>query len=413
MRRPWGLALGLVLACASAALAQASPATPAGTASASATRHPEEGRPFVRRYAPAEVGGNTQVWAIVQDPRGVIYAGTNSGILEFDGATWRRIKVGLSQTVRAMALDRSGRIYVGAEGGAIGYLAPDGRRRLAVRVALGPAARSGAGIQRLPGVRDRGRGVLPGRGGPLPLGAREDDHHQTGVALQPCFADRRAHLLDRARKRAERPRGRSLPRASRYRAPRPRALPRPSPLRRSPSARRDQDRRSLPLRRRHPHSLPYAHRRLLQGLPALPGHDPGRRHLRPHHDLRRPGHHRPPGPARDPGEPRERACFGRRVLRDAGPGGGLVAGARHRPRPGRGSLSRLVLRCGRRATRSPSGHHPPRRAPVSRGTDGGELPGSPESRSDHAALQAARNAPFPVLAVHDHAGLHRRAAARS
>ena len=123
MRRPWGPALGIFLACASVALAQA---TPAGTASAPATRHPEEGRPFVRRYAPAEVGGNTQVWAIVQDPRGVIYAGTNSGILEFDGASWRRIKVGLSQTVRAMALDRSGRIYVGAEGGAIGYLAPDG-----------------------------------------------------------------------------------------------------------------------------------------------------------------------------------------------------------------------------------------------------------------------------------------------
>ncbi|HVQ31079.1 MAG TPA: hypothetical protein VMV21_15915, partial [Vicinamibacteria bacterium] len=124
MRRPWGPTLGLVLACASAAFAQPAPA---GTTSApaSAIRHPEEGRPFIRRYAPAEVGGNTQVWAIVQDARGVIYAGANSGILEFDGATWRRIKVGLSQTVRALTLDRSGRIYVGSEGGGFGYLAPD------------------------------------------------------------------------------------------------------------------------------------------------------------------------------------------------------------------------------------------------------------------------------------------------
>ena len=121
MRRPWGPTLGLVLLGASAAFAQP---TPSGAARA--TRHPEEGRPFVRRYAPAEVGGNSQVWAIVQDPRGVIYAGCNNGILEFDGATWRRIKVGLSQSVRSLTLDPAGRIYVGGEGGAFGYLAPDG-----------------------------------------------------------------------------------------------------------------------------------------------------------------------------------------------------------------------------------------------------------------------------------------------
>ena len=410
MRRPWGPALGLVLACASAALAQA---TPAGPASAPATRHPEEGRPFVRRYAPAEVGGNTQVWAIVQDPRGVIYAGTNSGILEFDGATWRRIKVGLSQTVRAMALDRSGRIYVGAEGGAIGYLAPDGHGDLQF-VSLSdrlPEAEREFSVYRVFVTED---GVFFQGEEALFRWA-----HEKMTTIKPGSRFNRASLID-GRIYLTVPEsglnvleGESLPRAPRYRAPRPRALPRPSPLRRSPAARRYQDRRSLPLRRRHPHSLPYAHRRPLQGLPALPGHDPGRRHLRPHHDFRRPGHHRPPGPARDPGEPLERARFGRRVLRDAGPGGGLVARARHRPRPGRGSLSRLVLRCGRRATRSASGHHPPRRALVSRGTDGRELPGSPESRLDHAALQAARNAPFPVLAVHDHAGLHQARGRRS
>ena len=87
-------------------------------------RHPEEGRPFIRTYRPIEVGGGTQTWAIVQDKRGVIYAGTAGAVLEFDGASWRRIPVGAGGAVRSLALDPSGRIYVGGSS-TFGYLAPD------------------------------------------------------------------------------------------------------------------------------------------------------------------------------------------------------------------------------------------------------------------------------------------------
>jgi signal transduction histidine kinase/CheY-like chemotaxis protein len=87
-------------------------------------RHPEEGRPFVRAYGPAELGGASQNWALVQDQRGVIYAGSAAGVLEFDGAGWRLIEPPDLNTVRSLAIDETGRIYVGSVG-VFGYLEAD------------------------------------------------------------------------------------------------------------------------------------------------------------------------------------------------------------------------------------------------------------------------------------------------
>ena len=112
------LSLGLVPALFGPAFAQSVP--PRG----GPARHPEEGRPFIRTYRPMEVGGGGQTWAIVQDKRGVIYAATNGAVLEFDGATWRRITVDPSSAVRSMALDADGRLYVGSAT-SFGYVAPD------------------------------------------------------------------------------------------------------------------------------------------------------------------------------------------------------------------------------------------------------------------------------------------------
>ena len=68
--------------------------------------------------------------AIVQDKRGVIYAGTGGAVLEFDGASWRRIPLSSLVTVaRSMAIDDNGRIYVGAVD-ELGYLEPDAKGEL-------------------------------------------------------------------------------------------------------------------------------------------------------------------------------------------------------------------------------------------------------------------------------------------
>ena len=127
MLRTAFLCLGVVLALPGSGHAQAAP--PASGNPAASTRHPEEGRPFIRHYRPTEVGGGGQTWTIVQDKRGVLYVATNGAILEFDGATWRRMKIEASGAVRSLAIDESGRIYVGGVT-TFGYLEPDGQGEL-------------------------------------------------------------------------------------------------------------------------------------------------------------------------------------------------------------------------------------------------------------------------------------------
>jgi ligand-binding sensor domain-containing protein len=127
MTRSAVFAFGFVLACAGLSAAQ--PAETIALAAQSQARHPEEGRPFIRGYQPADVGGTSQIWCILQDKRGVLYAGANSGVLEFDGSNWRRIKAGASATVRSLTMDASGRIYLGGAD-TFGYLAPDAQGEL-------------------------------------------------------------------------------------------------------------------------------------------------------------------------------------------------------------------------------------------------------------------------------------------
>jgi signal transduction histidine kinase/CheY-like chemotaxis protein len=86
--------------------------------------HPEAGRPVIRTYAPNDYGGGIQNWSILQDARGVLYVGSTNGVMEYDGVSWRHIPTANRSTVRSLAMDDQGRIYVGAVG-ELGYLAPD------------------------------------------------------------------------------------------------------------------------------------------------------------------------------------------------------------------------------------------------------------------------------------------------
>ncbi|HET8901028.1 MAG TPA: two-component regulator propeller domain-containing protein, partial [Holophagaceae bacterium] len=87
-------------------------------------RAQELGSPFIRNFTPKEYGADSQNWAVVQGPRGVVYAGNNQGVLTYDGVGWRLIRTPGRSTVRSLAEDADGRIFVGAVG-ELGYLAPD------------------------------------------------------------------------------------------------------------------------------------------------------------------------------------------------------------------------------------------------------------------------------------------------
>ncbi|MBL4656899.1 MAG: hypothetical protein JKX73_02785 [Flavobacteriales bacterium] len=95
----------------------------------------EKGFLPIRNYSSLEYGARPQNWALVRDQRGLMYVGNNKGILEYDGTKWRLIMTPDEETVRSLAIDSSGIIYVGTQGD-IGYLSPDSVGRLQYRSLL-------------------------------------------------------------------------------------------------------------------------------------------------------------------------------------------------------------------------------------------------------------------------------------
>lgn len=83
------------------------------------------GYKYYRNYTYLEYDHHPQNWSIVQDQRGIIYAGNSGGVLVYDGVTWNLIEIP-NNAVRSMAIGKDGRIYIGGIN-EFGYLAPDSR----------------------------------------------------------------------------------------------------------------------------------------------------------------------------------------------------------------------------------------------------------------------------------------------
>ncbi|HKE24805.1 MAG TPA: GAF domain-containing protein [Bryobacteraceae bacterium] len=99
----------------------------AGVASAQPGRM--TGTPLIRTYPAKEYGGENQVWTIIRDNRGLLYAGTTgSSIHQYDGAVWRRIRTS-SSTIRSLVPEGQGKIWAGGSR-EFGYLEPDATGRL-------------------------------------------------------------------------------------------------------------------------------------------------------------------------------------------------------------------------------------------------------------------------------------------
>ena len=87
------------------------------------------GLPFIRTFTPVDYRAGIQNWNILQDTRGIIYLANNYGLLEYDGSEWETYRVSNGSKVRSLALDNSGRIYVGCQGD-FGYFFPNQQGRL-------------------------------------------------------------------------------------------------------------------------------------------------------------------------------------------------------------------------------------------------------------------------------------------
>jgi len=84
----------------------------------------EAGHSLLTNFLPASYNAEPQNWAFVEDNRGIIYVGNGSGILEYDGITWKQLSLPNRTLVRSLACDASGSIWVGGKG-ELGYLAAD------------------------------------------------------------------------------------------------------------------------------------------------------------------------------------------------------------------------------------------------------------------------------------------------
>ncbi len=82
-----------------------------------------KGIPYIKNYNRAEYDGNSQVFSIIQDKRGIMYFANQSYILEFDGRTWKKIFLPGEPNIYSITTDKTGKIYVGAQG-EFGYLEP-------------------------------------------------------------------------------------------------------------------------------------------------------------------------------------------------------------------------------------------------------------------------------------------------
>lgn len=83
----------------------------------------EIGEPNIRNFEPREYGGNSQIWGVVQDQRGVIFFATTKNVFEFDGKYWQEHVIPCD-IVRSIASDENGTVYIGGSGD-FGYLASD------------------------------------------------------------------------------------------------------------------------------------------------------------------------------------------------------------------------------------------------------------------------------------------------
>lgn len=87
------------------------------------------GIPAIRNFSTRDYGAGIQNWDIAQDKRGLVYIANNFGLLEFDGSRWQIYRAKNGSKMRSVAIDDSGKIYVGCQGD-FGFFFPDHQGQL-------------------------------------------------------------------------------------------------------------------------------------------------------------------------------------------------------------------------------------------------------------------------------------------
>lgn len=78
----------------------------------------------VTNFSKQQYKAGTQIWDIAQGKNGLMWFANNDGLLEYDGAHWRRYPLGNGTIIRSVAVGADAKVYVGGQGD-FGYFAPD------------------------------------------------------------------------------------------------------------------------------------------------------------------------------------------------------------------------------------------------------------------------------------------------
>lgn len=84
--------------------------------------------PLSVHFSPWDYHGGIQNWDISQDQRGFLYVANNLGLLEYDGAQWRKYGIENNTRLRSVFADSDGKIYVGGQN-QFGYFQADSAGR--------------------------------------------------------------------------------------------------------------------------------------------------------------------------------------------------------------------------------------------------------------------------------------------
>ncbi len=88
----------------------------------------DHGMHLLKNYHSSEYRGESQNWSVAQDERGLIYIANLDGVFEFDGVSWRLIRLPGNVYATSLALGDDGLIYVGSHS-QFGYLDSDEKGR--------------------------------------------------------------------------------------------------------------------------------------------------------------------------------------------------------------------------------------------------------------------------------------------
>jgi len=82
------------------------------------------GLPAIKNYKSSDYNAATQIYDVKQDKEGILYFANDDGLLTFDGSYWKVYPMPNHTSIKSLAIDHTGKIYVGGED-EVGYFYPN------------------------------------------------------------------------------------------------------------------------------------------------------------------------------------------------------------------------------------------------------------------------------------------------